>query len=237
MRQLGLILQEPLRREGESRTILDLFAEQMESGVDREPRRRRTLKERLRLTGIGCCGATCGFGPAAISVEHEEEEEGQRQEQQPLQEANSGLASNSSDPECVVPASSSSSMNLAAALAAERQHRGSQEPDGGTGTVGPAINGSDVRSGGAVPGTPWRVSLMRLLEETDSGDVAAVTDTEKGVAPGNDSVCCVCMGRKKGAAFIPCGHTFCRVCSRELWLNRGSCPLCNRSILEILDIF
>ncbi|CBI40815.3 unnamed protein product, partial [Vitis vinifera] len=49
--------------------------------------------------------------------------------------------------------------------------------------------------------------------------------------------CCVCMVRHKGAAFIPCGHTFCRLCSRELWVSRGNCPLCNGFILEILDIF
>jgi len=49
--------------------------------------------------------------------------------------------------------------------------------------------------------------------------------------------CCVCMVRDKGAAFIPCGHTFCRMCSRELWVSRGNCPLCNHFILEVLDIF
>lgn len=49
--------------------------------------------------------------------------------------------------------------------------------------------------------------------------------------------CCVCMVRRKGAAFIPCGHTFCRICSRELWISRGNCPICNGFILEILDIF
>lgn len=49
--------------------------------------------------------------------------------------------------------------------------------------------------------------------------------------------CCVCMVRHKGAAFIPCGHTFCRTCSREVWVTRGNCPLCNNLILEILDIF
>ncbi|XP_076881547.1 uncharacterized protein LOC143529697 [Bidens hawaiensis] len=105
-------------------------------------------------------------------------------------------------------------MNLATALAAER--------DSGS-TMSLTQDNSVL---GTIPATPRRMSLMRLLEETDDHD-------EKGM----DSVCCVCMGRKKGAAFIPCGHTFCRVCSRELWLNRGSCPLCNRSILEILDIF
>ncbi|XP_047319462.1 E3 ubiquitin-protein ligase RNF8-like [Impatiens glandulifera] len=49
--------------------------------------------------------------------------------------------------------------------------------------------------------------------------------------------CCVCMVRQKGAAFIPCGHAFCRLCSRELWVKRGTCPLCNVFILEILHIF
>ncbi|KAM1685827.1 hypothetical protein ACFX13_037874 [Malus domestica] len=89
-----------------------------------------------------------------------------------------------------------------------------------------------------------RVSLVRLIEETEmdgcdafGGGATALSEKTAEGNIGSDSVCCVCMGRKKGAAFIPCGHTFCRVCSREVWLNRGSCPLCNRSILEILDIF
>lgn len=92
---------------------------------------------------------------------------------------------------------------------------------------------SEEASGGE-GATPWRVSLMKLLEETEGENES---NAGAVVVEGSDSVCCVCMGRKKGAAFIPCGHTFCRVCSRELWLNRGNCPLCNRSILEILDIF
>lgn len=127
------------------------------------------------------------------------------------------------DEGCLGEAPVSPWMNLATALAAERQMRAAQE------VVGPA-------SGGAVEGaarTPLRVSLLRLLEESDGADQG----TEKGKGAGSDHVCCVCMERKKGAAFIPCGHTFCRVCSREVWLNRGCCPLCNRSILEILDIF
>lgn len=101
-----------------------------------------------------------------------------------------------------------------------------------------------------------RVSLMALLEETDwtggntgSMDLGGVvgeeepkreTNTkieEEGAKEGGEYVCCVCMVRHKGAAFIPCGHTFCRLCSRELWVNRGNCPLCNGFILEILDIF
>lgn len=108
---------------------------------------------------------------------------------------------------------------------------------------------------------PVRMSLMDLLEETDRqmgfegsrytmGDLEACDDDDDdedeeeedggeegdGVA-GIEYTCCVCMVRHKGAAFIPCGHTFCRLCSRELWVQRGNCPLCNGFILEILDIF
>ncbi|XP_055826645.1 uncharacterized protein LOC129895042 [Solanum dulcamara] len=91
-------------------------------------------------------------------------------------------------------------------------------------------------SPGNMLGTPTRMSLMKLLEETEIYEGELLMEDEE-VGVGSDSVCCVCMRRKKGAAFIPCGHTFCRVCSRELWVNRGCCPLCNRSILEILDIY
>lgn len=213
MSQLGLILQESLRAERETRTILGLLTEQMD-GV---PRRRRTLKERLRFNGMGCCGATWVFRPIRHRHEQQqqEEQEGEGETQEEHEQGQESQDPDPAEPECVGPGPSGSGMNLAAALAAERQLRGSQEAEAaGTGEGG---------------GTPWRVSLMRLLEETEA-------ETEK-TAVGNDSVCCVCMGRKKGAAFIPCGHTFCRVCSREVWLNRGTCPLCNRSILEILDIF
>ncbi|GMI69240.1 hypothetical protein like AT3G25030 [Hibiscus trionum] len=94
---------------------------------------------------------------------------------------------------------------------------------------------------------PVRMSLMDFLEETEQqmGLVGRNTgDNEKyevkdtaEASGGMQNTCCVCMVRHKGAAFIPCGHTFCRVCSRELWVQRGNCPLCNGIILEILDIF
>ncbi|KAL1214770.1 hypothetical protein V5N11_036043 [Cardamine amara subsp. amara] len=74
-----------------------------------------------------------------------------------------------------------------------------------------------------------KVPLMRLLAETDGCDATTWL--------GCDPLCCVCMGREKGAAFIPCGHTYCRVCSREIWMNRGKCPLCNRSIFDVLDLY
>ncbi|KAM1007250.1 hypothetical protein PS2_003841 [Malus domestica] len=111
---------------------------------------------------------------------------------------------------------------------------------------------------GAAAGTaePVRMSLMDLLEETDRqmGVESRYTmdededeeceeeeeeeEEEAAAEEGNvEYNCCVCMVRHKGAAFIPCGHTFCRMCSRELWVQRGNCPLCNNFILEILDIF
>lgn len=106
-----------------------------------------------------------------------------------------------------------------------------------------------------------RVSLMALLEQTDrqwsagagaaapreEEDVAGAEalelvedDTEPGAGAGRGVVagcCCVCMARAKGAAFIPCGHTFCRACARELLAGRGRCPLCNAAIVDVLDIF
>ena len=97
------------------------------------------------------------------------------------------------------------------------------------------------------------MSLMALLEQTDinqgarsgvpaSSLLAGEDDREHADVEDSDGGetyvnCCVCVVRRKGAAFIPCGHTFCRLCSRELWVSRGSCPLCNGFILEILDIY
>ncbi|CAI8611698.1 unnamed protein product [Vicia faba] len=214
MSQLGLILHESLRPQREARTLLGLLTEQMD-GADSSTTRRRSLKERFRFTGIGgCCGATWVFRPIIRHEHHQQQQQRQQEEARGEGEANveqQELQVQDPNPD----PSSSSGMNLAAALAAERQMRGSEE------------------TGGGERATPWRVSLMKLLEETEVESESTTTT----VTEGSDSVCCVCMGRKKGAAFIPCGHTFCRVCSRELWLNRGNCPLCNRSILEILDIF
>jgi hypothetical protein len=102
-----------------------------------------------------------------------------------------------------------------------------------------------------------RVSLMALLEQTDRHWSAVATEPSEldpaaaaseqddadlpepgrcaGAAGGG--CCCVCMARAKGAAFIPCGHTFCRGCARELLAGRGRCPLCNAAIVDVLDIF
>ncbi|VFQ89614.1 unnamed protein product [Cuscuta campestris] len=124
-----------------------------------------------------------------------------------------GVGENGPAPSCAAETPAGSGMNLAAALEAERHYMA-------------------VRDGGRI--APARISLMRLLEETAEGGDGVEMQSGGG---GDAAACCVCMGRRKGAAFIPCGHTFCRVCSAELRLSRGSCPLCNRSILDILHIY
>ncbi|XP_047071771.1 uncharacterized protein LOC124680762 [Lolium rigidum] len=110
-----------------------------------------------------------------------------------------------------------------------------------------------------------RVSLMALLEQTDrqwsavaaapsEQDPTAAAESDpsgqdafgpeddadlpaRGAGAAGGGCCCVCMARAKGAAFIPCGHTFCRGCARELLAGRGRCPLCNAAIVDVLDIF
>lgn len=238
-----MILQEAARREREARTIWGFLSEQMDDGVDGGGRRRRTLKQRLGFKVMGCCGgvATWGCRPPAGSVrggdDDDDDEDDRRVPDAEVMNTRPSPEERDLDRSCLSPFSGSSpapsGMNLATALAAERRLRASPRGAEG-GLVEPNNDEFDSLAGIAVTGTPLRVSLLRLLEETDGGGGLAEKKREEA---GNDSVCCVCMGRKKGAAFIPCGHTFCRVCSRELWLNRGSCPLCNRSILEILDIF
>jgi hypothetical protein len=102
-----------------------------------------------------------------------------------------------------------------------------------------------VSTGGATSAQVERVSLMALLERTEQqwtscagGQWKKLVDTgeeEEGGSVGER--CCVCVARGKGAAFIPCGHTFCRACARELRAGRGRCPLCNAAIREVLNLF
>ncbi|KAF7066396.1 hypothetical protein CFC21_072389 [Triticum aestivum] len=111
---------------------------------------------------------------------------------------------------------------------------------------------------GAVPGAASpgqgeerRVSLMALLEQAERQwttaaaragawtrvDQDAAAEGEEGSGRGVGGRCCVCMARRKGAAFVPCGHTFCRACAREVRAGRGRCPLCNAAIREVLNLF
>ncbi|KAH0688714.1 uncharacterized protein [Solanum tuberosum] len=239
-------------------------------GGDRVIRRRKSLTERLGLKRIGCCGSTWGIMPATTFSVVDDEDENDDVEVM-SHHIHTPSETPSAMTTCLaVAGGGSSGMNLAAALAAERHFRADYDnnnevnihPGSRPGPLRPNESGPmnvptydnnevNIRPGpnyrpdegvsGNVPGTPTRMSLMRLLEETEVYEGEFLMEKEEegggGVGVGSDSVCCVCMRRKKGAAFIPCGHTFCRVCSRELWVNRGYCPLCNRSILEILDIY
>ncbi|XP_010525277.1 PREDICTED: E3 ubiquitin-protein ligase RNF8-like [Tarenaya hassleriana] len=92
---------------------------------------------------------------------------------------------------------------------------------------------------------PVTMSLMDLLEETDrqmglTGSRYAMDeddeDEEDGVGDGEFD-CCVCGVKIKGAAFIPCGHTFCQLCSKDLMVQKGHCPVCSCFIIEFLEIF
>ncbi|GAB4830802.1 hypothetical protein Ancab_004832 [Ancistrocladus abbreviatus] len=221
-------------------------------GVDRNRGRWESLKQRLGLKNMKCCGpaawdyrsSSSSSSPdrfseqndvVGLQVQQEEELEEQAAQQQ-LERATPRSSDEFHAPQSAETVSvtycvsqvqvSPSRMNLEMALAAERQFRMvTTAPESVDEVVGPIAL--------STPPTPYRVSLMRLLAETADG----VGDEREREGAGIDKVCCVCMERKKGAAFIPCGHTFCRACSRELWLSRGTCPLCNRLILEILEIF
>lgn len=244
MEEVSEILGFGLQRKEQGRLVELLIREKMDH---RTVVRRKSLSERLGFKGISCCGATWTLmnsnitatdgqegSPAANA--HEEEEITETTEIGLIEPEPTCLDQTPTATATPTP-SAASGMNLAAALAAERNYRAGQDNSYGDDSSPNPIR-ADIEgevnegsgSGATQPGTPFRVSLMNLLQETDGCDRVV----EGG---GGDSVCCVCMVRKKGAAFIPCGHTFCRVCSRELWLNRGFCPLCNRSIIEILDIF
>ncbi|CAL9015081.1 unnamed protein product [Prunus brigantina] len=191
MSQLSVILQETVRREREARTLLEILREQMDD-TDGTRGGRRTFKQRLRLNGFGCCGAAWVFGrTAAISVRDGDEDDQEPQnhhlplppQQRVVSVVGQAQPVNNWDPDCVGPISTGSGMNLAAALAAERQFRAPQESDGGGSVVGPGGDGSAVAT---APGTPTRVSLMRLLEETevDGCDAFGGATTESDKAEG-----------------------------------------------------
>ncbi|KAI3896611.1 hypothetical protein MKW92_024470 [Papaver armeniacum] len=229
--------------EGESkaRTLLEFLKEEeedMDSVNQRSSGRWKNLKTRFRFKGVGCCGAiwstSTNQAPSLMNVREEDEENDEEinASQIPVSDENNILIPDQSFCASQNPVEFTG-LNLAAALAAERNLRG--------------IDGDDRRGGrtvttASISSPPLRVSLMRLLreeygEDAERENVKARDRLAGGGGGNNDTACCVCMERSKGAAFIPCGHTFCRVCCRDIWLNRGSCAICNRSIVEILDIF
>lgn len=103
-------------------------------------------------------------------------------------------------------------LNLAMALAVERRKMNMGRTDG-------------------VVVKPLK-SVVRLFE-VEERDVEAAEDGG-GVMGG---LCSLCKDRYKGAALVPCGHTYCRVCCGEMCSKKEVCPLCKCLIMEILEIF
>ncbi|XP_073133961.1 uncharacterized protein [Henckelia pumila] len=135
----------------------------------------------------------------------------------------------------------------------QREDNGSEDDDeeeeckSKEGESGSEEDEEEANAGGE---QPVRMSLMSLLAKTDremgldgsSYMLDKDEEDEDEDEDGNEDSgeyhnCCVCMVRHKGIAFVPCGHSFCRLCSKGLWAQRDNCPLCNNYILEILDIF
>ncbi|XP_057780212.1 uncharacterized protein LOC130998825 [Salvia miltiorrhiza] len=101
-----------------------------------------------------------------------------------------------------------------------------------------AGGGDEGAGGGAEEQPVQKMSLLSLLaEEDDEYGMDEEDEEEEEEGGGANISCSICMVRHKGAAFEPCGHSFCRLCSREMWVQGGNCPLCNNYVLEILDIF
>ncbi|KAK1426932.1 hypothetical protein QVD17_15612 [Tagetes erecta] len=70
-------------------------------------------------------------------------------------------------------------------------------------------------------------------EHHEEPEEAAGVDEDTG----DCQICCGCKAKHKGTAFGPCGHTFCKQCTKELHISKGNCSACNDFILEILDLF
>ncbi|KAG9445705.1 hypothetical protein H6P81_011833 [Aristolochia fimbriata] len=199
-----------------SRTLLDIIREEetIKYGHGGHKINWKSFKDRLRMRRTGSAWADYG---AAISVTDD------FMHAIPVGTAPPQAAASAAEAPVPAPDGASSS--------------GGEEPAGGAAEVAEE------------EAPPVRVSLMALLEQTDRQSAPLSDDggkdsgteeeeeEEEESGEGAEYACCVCMVRHKGAAFIPCGHTFCRLCSRELWVSRGNCPLCNGYILEILDIF
>ncbi|KAK4765863.1 hypothetical protein SAY87_007505 [Trapa incisa] len=67
-------------------------------------------------------------------------------------------------------------------------------------------------------------------EEEDGGSEVAEAD-------GYKCCCCVCMVKHKVQPMVPCGHSYCKLCTKEMYVSRGNCPICNNFIQEIITVF
>ncbi|KAF7121305.1 hypothetical protein RHSIM_Rhsim13G0149500 [Rhododendron simsii] len=151
------------------------------NGLDRAGRRRKSVQERLGLKGLGCCGSTwVFFRPSTITLQDDQAEEVGPREDPPALTEVGRRAQVSSNRNCVGRAPATPSMNLAAALAAERHFRAAQDSDGGGG--GPPSS----LTGGIAPGTPLRVGVRGLAQDEEVAVGAAAEDGGDGFELGGE---------------------------------------------------
>ncbi|CAH8356457.1 unnamed protein product [Eruca vesicaria subsp. sativa] len=143
---------------------------------------------------------------------------------------------------------------VAAQEAAEAEAAAASSDDEGEEEEDDSEEGGAEEKADAAP--KQTMSLMDLLEETDrqmglTGARYAMDDEEEeyeedeeeeeeedGGGGGEGEVnCCVCQVNFKGATFTPCGHMFCKLCSKELMAQKNHCPVCSSFVLEFLEIF
>ncbi|EFJ09959.1 hypothetical protein SELMODRAFT_447521 [Selaginella moellendorffii] len=109
--------------------------------------------------------------------------------------------------------------------------------EGGSGIIFMNRQMIDRNSGGGGGGGAGGVAFESPAKEATGLTGGGGSNVVTGDGITMEQTCCVCMGRQKGAAFIPCGHTFCRRCCKELQQARGSCPLCNKEISDVLNLY
>ncbi|XP_057809071.1 uncharacterized protein LOC131023541 [Salvia miltiorrhiza] len=243
--------EEPLRRVESNRTLLDIIREDQTAGGlgrGRDDGRRswRHLKDKIRLRrrARGSAWPTAAPTPSSDSNNHHQRPTETATQHHSFRFSSITESGESTQSDSISPIPLRNPRRSIES-ASERFEPSSSRQSTTDGNLNEERRIDAVEE---APEQPVRMSLMALLAENDRQmgyeSSAYVMDEEemggststsgKGVEYEN---CCVCMVRHKGAAFIPCGHTFCRLCSRELWVQRGNCPLCNNFIVEILDIF
>lgn len=154
-------------------------------------------------------------------------------------------------------AADAASAAAAAAEAAEEEKEQNENNENGNENENEESTTGSEEEESSPTSEPVRMSLMDLLHETDremgfegssygmgfgenffdddEEDDEYEDDEDDGT--GGEFTCCVCMVKHKNPPLGACGHTFCRLCSKELMVSRGNCPTCSNFILEILDAF
>ncbi|EYU40614.1 hypothetical protein MIMGU_mgv1a023459mg [Erythranthe guttata] len=254
---------EPLGRTESNRTLLDIIRE--EGGSQKDSRKTwRHFKDKLRRRNSGGRGSTWTSTVTVPTSDIPLNNNNRMIARHPSTRINSGLESDPMDQPNIsaVPDARMPSLNRNPSRAIERasgrfdpsgpstmkrlhrEEKYDHEDDGDDdeeaeddddGEEEGKKDTDEEEDGEERPTDDDQMGLGYMMDEEDDDD----DDDNDGCGAGGAGYnnCCVCMVRHKGTAFVPCGHSFCRLCSRELWVERGNCPLCNNYILEILDIF